>query len=214
MSLDRPTNTFGEQAARFSVYVPVCVLLIGCFARSNSDPNVSLILFWLNVSLILAGFVLGIIVLLSMKQYGTEGILGRAIAGILLNGLCIGLLIVVMLPLLGAGRTKDQVVGHWRMTNKPDPAIKQIDLTLTKNGRFDLTTQRVDGISVTIDGTWVFTPKRLIGVTVEHVNASGGANADTSMVGKKIGLGTVKTIDQEQMVLATDKGEESYKRLP
>src|SRR2546423_750075 len=79
-------ESFGVQAARFSMYVPVAVVLIGCFSRGSGDqPSVVIAHFWLNVAPILAGFVLGIVALLSIRPFGTGGILGRAIVGVWLH---------------------------------------------------------------------------------------------------------------------------------
>src|SRR3954470_15206074 len=93
---DKPS--FGEQAARFSLYVPLAVILVGCFSRSTTEPGVAAALAWFNVALIVAGFLLGIVALLSIRKFGPERILRRAIFGILFNGLAIALLVSVLGP--------------------------------------------------------------------------------------------------------------------
>src|SRR5256885_694020 len=140
-------ESFGVQAARFSMYVPVAVLLIGCFSRGSRDqPSVVIALFWLNVALIVAGFLLGIVALLSIRKFGTEGILGRAIVGVVLNGLAVALLVTVVLPLTRVIDVRNQVVGHWQLTNKTDPSIKQLDLTFNKDGTFVFISTGIDGL--------------------------------------------------------------------
>jgi hypothetical protein len=61
--------------------------------------------------------------------------------------------------------------------------------------------------AVTADGHWVITKDRLIGLTIEH-------SGDPAAVGEKLGLGTIRSIDDSQMVLKTTNGDETYRRLP
>jgi hypothetical protein len=204
------TESFGEQAAKFSLYVPLAVLLIGCFSRSaaNSGKDAAgapIALFWLQIVLIVAGFVLGIVALVSMKKYGTERILGRAIAGILFNGLVLGLVAVLLLPLVGLGQSKTKVVGTWRAAGG-NPEIKQMDMTFNKDGSFHFVTIARDLRTVTMDGKWGLTESKFIGL--EFTNAP----AESQLAGKKIGLGRIKTIDAQRMTVITDKGEETYQR--
>src|SRR4051794_3611925 len=69
----RERQSFGEQAARFSLYVPPAVLVIGCITRGNADqPGVGMTIAWINLALIVAGFLLGVAALISMRIYGRQ----------------------------------------------------------------------------------------------------------------------------------------------
>jgi hypothetical protein len=212
----RPRNdlqqSFGEQAARFSLYAPIAAILVGCFSRSsNSERSVVLALAWFNLALIGAGFVLGIIALLSMKKFGRERILGRALFGILINGLVLGLFVSVLMPSRASAAVRQQVVGRWQLqSSSQQQASSQLEVALNADGTFKLTSRSSDGRSGSVIGTWVMTPTRTVGITVDRVEGGG----DTSLVGKKIGLGQVKQVDAGRLVLTTDKGEEVYQRLP
>src|SRR4051794_30454384 len=101
------------------MYVPLVVFLLGCLTRGNPDPQVATALLWLNILLIVAGFGLGIFALVSIRQYGPERIVGRAIIGVVLNGAALAMLFVMVMPLMNTGNVKKQVVGHWRLTSTP-----------------------------------------------------------------------------------------------
>jgi hypothetical protein len=202
-------QTLGEQAARFSLYAPFVAFLIGAIGRgAHTEPGVGIALFSINMLLILAGFALGIFALVSMRRYGRQYILGRAIGGLLLNGIVIAGLLTFMLPILLAGNTKGQVVGRWQMRSVPVGSQKQIEITLNPDGTFHFTGS--GGVkAVSMDGQWVLTPGQVIGLTVERVD-SGNA----SIVGSKIGFGAVKSVDDKKLVLRTDRGEEIYDQVP
>jgi hypothetical protein len=204
------TQSFGEQAARFSLYVPLAVIFIGCLTRGNSDqPGVAMAMFWINVLLIIGGFVLGIVALATVKRYGPERIVGRAIFGIIFNGLALAVLASVLLPMVKTGQMRSELVGHWQMTSPTNnPAVKQMSFTLNKNGTFQMNTVRADETAGVIDGKWVFTTNRIIGFEIQNV--TGG---DPSLTGQKIGLGKVKSLDARELVITTDKGEERYQRV-
>jgi hypothetical protein len=213
-TISEPKQSFGEQAARFSMYVPIAVFLIGCFGRAGasadkSDRSVALTLFGINMLLIVTGFVP------RHRRAGLDETLRAgahprpAIIGVVLNGLALLLVATVFLPLMGAGNTKQQVVGTWRLTNSADPSIKQLDITFNKDDTFTFVSSRVDGAKVTITGKWVFTPTKTIGLDVEKLNGED----NPAMTGKKMGLGKVKKIDAKNMTLTTDKGEEVYQRV-
>ena len=54
------------------------------------------------ILLILAGFVLGIVALVQTKKHGKEGIFGKAIAGVCVNGLLIALMLISIPGLIKA----------------------------------------------------------------------------------------------------------------
>lgn len=203
-------QTLGEQAARFSLYAPFVAFLIGAIGRgAGTEPGVGIALFSINMLLILAGFGLGIFALFSMRRYGRQYILGRAIGGLLLNGIVIVCLLAFVFPLLLAGNTKGRVVGRWQMRSVAvGPQQEQIEITLNPDGTFHFTGGGGDK-AVSMDGQWVLTPKQIIGLTIERVNTG-----NASIIGSKIGFGTVKSVDDKKLVLGTDKGEEIYDRVP
>ncbi|HWE96457.1 MAG TPA: hypothetical protein VG269_21020 [Tepidisphaeraceae bacterium] len=201
-------QTLGEQAARFSLYAPFVAFLIGAIGRgARTEPGVAIALFSINMLLILAGFALGIFALVSIRRYGSQYILGRAIGGLLLNGIVIAALILFLLPPLLAGSTKAKVPGHWHMRSVAAGPANQIDVTFNPDGTFHFVGSN-GSASFFVDGRWVLTPSRVIGLTIER--ADGGA----FQVGQKIGLGKVSAIDDKVLVLGTDKGDEVYDRIP
>jgi len=94
-----PSNPFAKQAALFSFIAPFVSFGIGIFGQPVVRGNrmAAIILGCVSTLLILAGFVLGIIALFGMKKYGKKGILGRAIAGICINGFLI-LMMLIAIP--------------------------------------------------------------------------------------------------------------------
>jgi len=63
-------QTFGEQAARFSLYTPFAALAIGIFLiRSSDRDRTPFLLGVLNESLLLVGLILGIVALLLMRKH-------------------------------------------------------------------------------------------------------------------------------------------------
>ncbi|HZK79922.1 MAG TPA: hypothetical protein VFC46_02620 [Humisphaera sp.] len=155
--------------------------------------------------MIAAGLILGVVALFSMRRYGRERILGRAIGGLLFNGFILVAIIVILAPSLGLVRTKKRVVGHWRLNSIH--GVPKIDLSLDENGQFTLKSSNGASPVASMEGHWIMTPKKTIGVTIERV--SGGSQ---STVGTKFGLGTVKSVDDEHLILQTDNGEETYAR--
>lgn len=68
-------NVFSQAAVRGN---RLGMMIVGCTA----------------ILLILSGFVLGVVALVLTKKQGRQGILGRAIAGICINGLLIALMLI------------------------------------------------------------------------------------------------------------------------
>jgi hypothetical protein len=201
-------QTLGEQAARFSLYAPFVVFLIAAIGRGSHEPGVAIALVSINMLLILAGFVLGIFALVSIRRYGSQYILGRAIGGLLLNGMAITVILIFVLPLLLAGNTKGKVAGHWHGRSvATGPQQKQVDVTFNPDGTFHFVGSGDSG-SFSIDGRWVMDTSRVIGLIIER--SDGGA----PRAGAKIRWGKVNTIDGKQLVLSTEDGEEVYDRVP
>lgn len=203
---ERPGQSFGEQAARFSLYAPFVGFLIGFLSRSSQTPSASTAMFTINCCLIVVGLLLGIAALISMRRYGTEGILVRAIVGVFLNGMVIVALLIILLPVVQAGRMKQRLTGSWT-AHPTDAPNESVVLTLRADNSFQLERTRDSEKMVSLDGTWAFTRTHLLGVEISHVT-----EGEASVAGKKIGLGTVTSVDDSTMVLKTDDGEERYTR--
>lgn len=135
-------QSFGEQAARFSLYSPLVVLILGIVNITKADRSVSIAIFAINLLLIISALILGVIALISMRRYGRKRILSRAL-------------------------DRRAVNGQWALV------WDQLQIKAT----------RVDG-------------------------------GDASMVGQTMALGTVKSLDDQRLVIATGKGEEIYHRVP
>ena len=205
--MGKSSEPFGEQAARFSLYTPLVVFLIGAAAFGNRDQHgVAMALASINIALILIGFVLAIVALSSMRRYGKQRILVRAVLGLIANGLLVAAMVPFMFSFVLSGHVKSQVVGHWHM--RTDPGRMQYDLSLDKNDTFHVASN-VGTIAIGFDGHWELARNRVILITIDKVN--GG---DPAKIGKRIGLGTVKTVNDKELILGTDKGEERYDRIP
>jgi hypothetical protein len=105
---------FPVQAAKFSLYVPIVIVVLNCVlnstlnkpndtAASTSMNHVALLLIGILCQLgLVAGLVLGIVALFGIKKHGAKRILPRAITGILLNAffLAASIAVLVMAPYL------------------------------------------------------------------------------------------------------------------
>jgi hypothetical protein len=91
---------FARQAATFSLAAPFIAMGVTWFSRGAVRDNRigTLILGSIIDLLIVSGFILGVIALVRTKKCGREGIFGKAIAGVCINGLFIvGILITLHL---------------------------------------------------------------------------------------------------------------------
>ena len=76
-----------------------------------------------------------------------------------------------------------------------------------KDGTFSTDTKRNGETLMQADGHWTFTSSRVIGLTIDHITVG-----KPSVEGTNMALGRVKLIDDQQMVLGTDNGDETYTR--
>ena len=61
------------------------------------------------ILLILAGFVFGIVALFGTRKHGTKGILGPAIAGVCINGILMGFMVIGIFGFINAAeRAKEK----------------------------------------------------------------------------------------------------------
>lgn len=205
-------QSFGEQAARFSLYVPLAAILLGCLSRGGDEAGVAMAIGLMNLILIVAGFVLGIAALVSMLVYGRQRILARALVGVLVNGVFLVSAATLLLPAFSAKRVRDQVVGRWQLDSQAgrDAPPAGIDVDLKKDGTFRLTRHDgAGGVAAAYSGNWGLDRKRTLGVKVQRVEAG-----DPSVVGETLALGVVKSVDGRRLVLKTDAGDDVLRRLP
>ena len=77
-------SAFAHQAAKGSWVSAVLVFAVLAFGRNSIAP---VVLDLIALLLIVLGLVLGVVALFGLPRYGAKGILGPALAGILINGL-------------------------------------------------------------------------------------------------------------------------------
>jgi len=105
------TKSFYHRAALVSLYAPLGCLLLGILNNNVIGPlleptNAQLarnIVGGILALLVPTGFILGIIALAGMKKVGTQGILGRALTGVVLSGLIIASFIPLLPKILKGG---------------------------------------------------------------------------------------------------------------
>jgi len=80
---------FARSAATFSLAAPFVAMAINWFSREAVRGNRigMMIVGCTAILLIVSGFILGVIALVRTKKCGREGIFGKAIAGVCINGL-------------------------------------------------------------------------------------------------------------------------------
>ena len=212
--MPKARDSFGVQAAKFSMYAPVVAFLLGtCLVSQPGDSTaaaktmagVRSAIAILNTVLIVGGLGLGVAALASTRKYGRDGILVRALVGVGLNGLLLAVAAVTLGPLLLGGPSRSKVVGHWRGP-VGDPA-HTVDVTFAADGTYTFTNAGTALGPAAVDGQWVYTADRVIGLTVGHVTVGNPA-----AVGKQIGLGRVRSATGSELVLATDHGDERFVR--
>jgi hypothetical protein len=103
---------FARQAANFSLAVPFVVIALNWFCRDAvRDSRVGMLIVGsITDVLVVSGFILGIIALVRTKKCGREGIFGKAIAGVCINGLLIAAILITVhvLTKFYIERTNDQ----------------------------------------------------------------------------------------------------------
>ncbi|HSY16916.1 MAG TPA: hypothetical protein VK815_01215 [Candidatus Acidoferrales bacterium] len=90
MDTPPPAQPFAHQAAKLSWVCPLILIVINIFAKQVASP---LIIDLLALVLIAVGFIFGIIALFGIPKHGTKGILGAALASLVINGLLISIFV-------------------------------------------------------------------------------------------------------------------------
>jgi hypothetical protein len=203
-------QSFGEQAARFSLYAPFAVLIIGLLTAGNrNQPGVAMTMLVINIVVVFAGLGLGIAALILMSRYGRQRILGRAAVGVALNGLLVAVVVMALVPVVVTGRMKSRMAGHWSMHVTANPVASTIELVLNQDGTCHFDSVNGGKATASLDGDWTMNRYRILGVRIQKVSYG-----DASAVGQSFGLGRVQLVDDQQMILQTDKGQEIYSRVP
>ncbi len=105
------TKSFYHRAAQLSLYAPLVCWLLAVLNNNVIGPslepaNAQLgrnIVGCIMLLLVPAGFILGIIALVGMQKVGTQGILGRAVTGVVLGGLIMRSLLPLLPMILQEG---------------------------------------------------------------------------------------------------------------
>jgi len=107
-------KTFAHQAAAGSLLAPLIVILVNAALHASSQtPQMSrtvvLISGFACLTIIVAGFAMAIVGLCGVKRHGARGLLGKSIAGLLINGLLLILFVIGFTIGLGKGLQSRQL---------------------------------------------------------------------------------------------------------
>lgn len=110
--LPNAKKPFAFQAAQASLLAPLTAvgvsIVVNAGMGNQASPLVKIITGSLCVLLIVLGFVFGIVALFGVRRHGKKGILGRAIAGIAINGVIIAFMIIsIPMYMKAAERAKE-----------------------------------------------------------------------------------------------------------
>jgi hypothetical protein len=104
MDTPPPKIPFPVQAAKASLFAPLLSFIIGMLAQPQMRGNRigMFIIGSISTLLIIAGFILGIMALVSCRRHGYVDTFGRAVTGTLINGLFVfGMLVIVPRVMMG-----------------------------------------------------------------------------------------------------------------
>lgn len=89
-------NSFAQNAAKASLAAPLIAIIANATTRSAAfdASTVKLIVPALATLLFFTGFVLAIVALCGIRRHGPGGLLGKGIAGMLINGVFVVIIIV------------------------------------------------------------------------------------------------------------------------
>jgi hypothetical protein len=159
---------FAYQAAQVALWAPLIALFIGIGANSalrntsgaSSDSMTRIawiIVGGFNLLLLLLGLVMGIVALVGASRHKFKGIVGRAVAGIVISVLFLGAAASLPFVMRGANnRAAARLVGQWHATLRPPGAVA-IDSTLSFDTDKHATVRFTVGAkTVTGAGTWAF----------------------------------------------------------
>lgn len=95
-------DPFALQAAKFSLYSPFIMFLLGCVLRNvvGGQHVVATVISAIVVLTTLAAFVMGFVGVVLGTRLGRTGIIVRSIGGIFLNGVLISIWVVAIFAVL------------------------------------------------------------------------------------------------------------------
>ncbi len=110
--LPSTSRPFAFQAAQASLLAPLIAvgvsIVVNVGMANQASPSAKIITGSLCILLVVLGLVFGIVALFGVRRYGKKGILGRAIAGICINGILVALMAVSTPGLMkAAARAKE-----------------------------------------------------------------------------------------------------------
>ena len=201
-------QTFGEQAARFSLYAPFVALGIGILLiRDSATGGLKFSLAVLNCILIGAGLVFGVVALALIRRHNRRRILGRALVGVLLNAFLAVSATTFFLTARHRVSLGDQVVGHWQTTTKTPAMIVTGDFFYKPDGTFDMKTTRSDGLTVNVHGRWGLSKSNQLVLSPTQ------SDGDQAILKQQLVLGKVMQADDQQLILDTGSGQEISHRI-
>jgi len=149
---DPDQRSFAHSAAVVSVAAPFMVILLNAVGKSHSATAgpPKLVLPLICAALILAGFTCALIALCNISRFGRRGLLGRGLAGLIINGIFVAAMTTGFLHGFAKGvqarqRAKRQIttavddVGKSLRKNfDPDNGITNIDFAAAEKFRREL----------------------------------------------------------------------------
>lgn len=116
---------FAFQAAQASLFAPLVAVGIGIVVNigtgSQAAPVVKIVTGSVCVLLIVLGFVFGIVALFGVRRHGTKGIVGRAIAGVCINGFLVALMLVSIPGYMAAAKRAKEM--RQQQNSEQQPAL-------------------------------------------------------------------------------------------
>src|SRR5215467_7600789 len=109
----RRSSSFAKKAAIFCLWSPLLALLVTLAGTSVLQSHRSefwsqMLISGASVLVVLAGLLFGLFGLSEMKRYGRKGIFGRAVTGVALNCVMLGVFAVVVVGSLTRARERAQ----------------------------------------------------------------------------------------------------------
>jgi hypothetical protein len=107
LAISKPSGkTFAHQAATASLLAPLLAILVSAASQaagSQASRIAAVTVGLVSLLFIVAGLIMGIVGLCGIKQNGPRGILGKSVAGLLINGLLLTFFMVGLV--IGVGRS-------------------------------------------------------------------------------------------------------------
>lgn len=204
-------RSFAQQAALFSLLVPIVAVGISVFTRKSAEdsPMVGHIIAIVNAVLILGGLMASVFALASIPKQGRSGILWQALVGLGFNSLAVGAIVwlVVLAARGGIPNSGDVDYKKQLADNKwvADENGISTTLELRTDGSFRLV---LSGKSVAdFSGKWSVQNRRL------YLNVETILEGKADRIGNRIQW-TIDKLEQNELVLGAANGTDRYQRKP